>query len=68
MSEKKLVFVSIASPNNLTPTSEKPLLYYGLAVKIYMAPMKIPGAHYYKRSKMMLGNQSKPYQTDARLH
>lgn len=23
MSEKKLVFVSIASPNNLTPTSEK---------------------------------------------
>jgi len=30
MSEKKQVFVSIASPNNLTPTSEKPLLYYGL--------------------------------------
>ncbi|KAG2333442.1 hypothetical protein Bca52824_004622 [Brassica carinata] len=29
MSEKKQVFVSIASPNNLTPTSEKPVLYYG---------------------------------------
>ncbi|WZZ41792.1 hypothetical protein YC2023_038051 [Brassica napus] len=32
MYEKKLVFVSIESPNNLTPTSEKPLLYYGLMV------------------------------------
>ncbi|CAF2084622.1 unnamed protein product [Brassica rapa] len=37
MSEKKLVFVSIASPNNLTPTSEKQACtllwrvpYYGL--------------------------------------
>ncbi|WZY98441.1 hypothetical protein YC2023_070770 [Brassica napus] len=32
-----------------------------------MAPMKIPGAHYYKRSKMMLGNQSKPYQTNFEI-
>ncbi|CAN7099091.1 unnamed protein product [Brassica rapa subsp. narinosa] len=50
MSEKKLVFVSIASPNNLTPTSEKQAC-----------------AHYYKRSKMMLGNQSKPYQTNFEI-
>ncbi|CAF2084619.1 unnamed protein product [Brassica rapa] len=25
------------------------------------------GAHYYKRSKMMLGNQSKPYQTNFEI-
>ncbi|WZZ76069.1 hypothetical protein YC2023_087439 [Brassica napus] len=36
MYEKKLVFVSIASPNNLTPTSEKPLLYYGLSVLLWI--------------------------------
>ncbi|KAF3589275.1 hypothetical protein F2Q69_00031991 [Brassica cretica] len=60
MSEKKQVFVSIASPNNLTPTSEKPVLYYG-------GSPTMACAHYYKRSKMMLGNQSKPYQTDFEI-
>ncbi|KAH0922050.1 hypothetical protein HID58_022068 [Brassica napus] len=76
MSEKKLVFVSIASPNNLTPTSEKQACtllwrvpYYGLnAWKTVEADMSGSiGAHYYKRSKMMLGNQSKPYQTNFEI-
>ncbi|CAF2067380.1 unnamed protein product [Brassica napus] len=30
--KRNSLFLSIASPNNLTPTSEKPLLYYGLMV------------------------------------
>ena len=51
MSEKKQVFVSIASPNNLTPTSEKPVLYYGgsptMACKKYFKTLILYISIYY---------------------